>query len=85
MVVGVGWRRAWPSLGLPIAGDRARQERCEELECAALVSAWAREHGWWMRRVHPRAAPRTATLKRLARDLPDDGVPDKVMTAAAGG
>ena len=23
-----------------------------------------------MRRVHPQAAPRTATLKRLARDLP---------------
>ena len=28
-----------------------------------------------MRRVHPRAAPRTTTLKRLARDLPDDGSP----------
>jgi len=26
-----------------------------------------------MRRVHPTAAPRTATLKRLARDLPDEG------------
>ena len=28
-----------------------------------------------MRRVHPKAAPRTATLKRLARDLADDGTP----------
>ena len=37
--------------------------------------ALAREHVSWMRRVHPRAAPRTATLKRLARDLPDDGTP----------
>jgi protein-tyrosine-phosphatase len=28
-----------------------------------------------MRRVHPRAAPRTATLKRLARDLPSGPEP----------
>jgi protein-tyrosine-phosphatase len=29
----------------------------------------------WMRRVHPTAAPRTATLKRLVRDLPDGDGP----------
>jgi protein-tyrosine-phosphatase len=42
----------------------------QELDSADLVIALAREHVSWMRRVHPKAAPRTATLKRLARDLP---------------
>ena len=35
-----------------------------------------------MRRVHPRAAPRTATLKRLARDLPADATPLRDRLAA---
>ena len=46
-----------------------------ELDTADLVIALAREHVLWMRRTHPTAAPRTATLKRLARDLPEGPAP----------
>ena len=62
-------------------------ERVRELDSADLVVALAREHVMWMRRVHPKAAPRTATLKRLARDLPDDGTPlvDDDFLSRAGG
>jgi protein-tyrosine phosphatase len=73
----MSWRTrgAIASLGLPIPDHRSRQATVEELDSADLVIALAREHVAWMRRVHPKAAPRTATLKRLARDLPDDGTP----------
>ena len=73
----MSWRTrdAIASLGLPVPDHRSRQATVEELDSADLVIALAREHVMWMRRVHPRAAPRTATLKRLARDLPADNSP----------
>jgi protein-tyrosine phosphatase len=73
----MSWRTrdAIESLGLPIPNHRSRQATVDELDCASLVIALAREHVAWMRRVHPRAAPRTATLKRLARDLPEGPTP----------
>ena len=42
--------------------------------------ALAPEHVHWVRRTHPEAAPRTATLRRLARDLPahDAPLPERV-------
>jgi protein-tyrosine-phosphatase len=69
----MSWRTrdAIASLGLPIPNHRSRQATTQELDNADLVIALAREHVMWMRRVHPTAAPRTATLKRLARDLSD--------------
>ena len=36
---------------------------------ATLVLAMADEHVQYVRRVHPDAAPRTATIRRLCRDL----------------
>ena len=73
----MSWRTrdAIESLGLPIPNHRSRQATTQELDSASLVIALAREHVAWMRRVHPRAAPRTATLKRLARDLPPGPTP----------
>ncbi len=74
----MSWRTrdAIASLGLPVPNHRSRQATAHELDTADLVIALAREHVLWMRRVHPTAAPRTATLKRLARDLPPaDGSP----------
>jgi protein-tyrosine-phosphatase len=73
----MSWRTrdAIASLGLPIPDHRSRQATETELDNADLVIALAREHVGWMRRVHPPAAPRTATLKRLARDVPDEQVP----------
>jgi protein-tyrosine-phosphatase len=73
----MSWRTrdAITSLGLPVPDHRSRQATAHELDTADLVIALAREHVMWMRRVHPTAAPRTATLKRLARDLPEDNGP----------
>jgi protein-tyrosine phosphatase len=73
----MSWRTrdAIESLGLEVPFHRSRQATETELDNADLVIALAREHVAWMRRVHPPAAARTATLKRLARDLPDDGAP----------
>jgi len=73
----MSWRTrdAIASIGLPIPDHRSRQATVQELDSADLVIALAREHVAWMRRVHPRAAPRTATLKRLARDLADHDSP----------
>ena len=67
----MSWRTrdAIESLGLPIPNHRSRQATAEELDRADLVIALAGEHVMWMRRVHPAAAARTATLKRLARHL----------------
>lgn len=62
-------REAIAALGLPVPDHRSRQATPDELDTADLVLALAREHVQWMRRVHPAAAARTATLKRLARDL----------------
>jgi protein-tyrosine-phosphatase len=69
----MSWRTrdAIASLDIPVPDHRSRQATVAELDRADLVIALAREHVAWMRRVHPRAAARTATLKRLARDLPD--------------
>ena len=73
----MSWRTrdAIESLGLPVPNHRSRQATALELDNADLVIALAREHVMWMRRVHPTAAPRTATLKRLVRALPDDEGP----------
>jgi protein-tyrosine-phosphatase len=73
----MSWRTrdAIASLDLPIPDHRSRQATVAELDRADLVIALAREHVAWMRRVHPTAAARTATLKRLARDLPAGTTP----------
>jgi protein-tyrosine phosphatase len=73
----MSWRTrdAIRALGLPVPDHRSRQATPRELDTADLVIGLAREHVLWMRRSHPAAAPRTATLKRLARDLPDGPAP----------
>ena len=83
----MSWRTADAirSLGLEVPNHRSRQATDAEMETADIVIAAAREHVRWMRRVHPNAAARTATLKRLARDLaPADGTPFAERVAALG-
>jgi protein-tyrosine phosphatase len=73
----MSWRTkaALESVGLPVPTHRSRQATDAELGRAALVIALAPEHVHWVRRVHPEHATRTATLRRLARDLPDHDAP----------
>jgi protein-tyrosine-phosphatase len=80
----MSWRTrdAIEGLGIPVPVHRSRQATAEELDRADLVIALAGEHVRWMRRVHPVAAARTATLKRLARDLPSDTAPLRERLAA---
>ena len=71
----MSWRTkaALDAVGLEAPHHRSRQATASDLRHAALVIALAPEHVHWVRRSHPEAASRTATLRRLARDLPDDG------------
>jgi protein-tyrosine-phosphatase len=80
----MSWRTrdAIEALGIPVPDHRSRQATGEELDRADLVIALACEHVRWMRRFHPAAAGRTATLKRLARDLPTGPRPLRERLAA---
>ena len=66
-------RAALESVGLAPPSHRSRQAALGDLDKATLIVGLAPEHVQWVRRNHARAAPRTATLKRLCRDLPIDG------------
>ncbi|MGQ0434381.1 MAG: arsenate reductase/protein-tyrosine-phosphatase family protein [Microthrixaceae bacterium] len=68
-------RAALDRVGIAVPAHRSRQASAADLEHAALVIALAPEHVHWVRRTHPSAAGRTATLRRLVRDLPVDGAP----------
>ena len=73
----MSWRTkaALDGVGLAAPSHRSRQATASDLGHAALVIALAPEHVHWVRRTHPDAAHRTASLRRLARDLPDDDSP----------
>jgi protein-tyrosine phosphatase len=57
-------------LGIANSNHRSHQLTDRDVDTADLVVCLAAEHVNYVRRTHPRAAPRTATLVRLARDLP---------------
>jgi protein-tyrosine-phosphatase len=82
----MSWRTkaALDAVGLAAPHHRSRQATAAEVGHAALVIALAPEHVHWVRRTYPQAAPRTATLRRLARDLPDHDAPlaDRVASLA---
>ena len=62
-------RTALSALGVVNHVHRSQQLTDEDVDAADIVLAMAREHVEYIRRRHPQAAARTATLKRLARDL----------------
>lgn len=68
-------RAALEKVGLDAPQHRSRQANADVLRHAALVIAMAPEHVLWVRRTHPDASPRTATLRRLVRDLPEGPTP----------
>jgi protein-tyrosine-phosphatase len=68
--ISIRTREALASLGLEAQGHRSAQLYDWTLDGVDLVVAMAVEHVAYVRRRHPEAAARTATLKRLARDLP---------------
>jgi len=68
---------------IPVAGHRTRQLRAHDIEADVIVGL-AREHVTYVRRVHPEAAARTATLRRLARDLAHEPGPLAERVASLG-
>jgi protein-tyrosine-phosphatase len=71
----MSWRTkaGFEAVGVPVPSHRSRQVVAEDLDRATLIVGLAPEHVQWVRRERPSAAPRTATLKRLVRDLlPDE-------------
>jgi protein-tyrosine phosphatase len=65
-------RAALDAHGLAANHHRSRQASIDDLDRATLVIGLAPEHVHWVRRNHASASARTATLKRLCRDLPID-------------
>ena len=68
-------RAGFEAVGLARPAHRSRQVTPTDLERATLVIGLAPEHVEWVRREHPSAAGKTATLKRLVRELPADDRP----------
>jgi protein-tyrosine-phosphatase len=68
-------RDALATVGVSADGHRSHQLTDGDLERAGLVIAMAGEHVAYVRRRHPAAASRTATIRRLVRDLGDGPEP----------
>jgi protein arginine phosphatase len=73
----MSWRTkaGFEAVGVTPPSHRSRQVLPADLDQATLIVGLAPEHVAWVRREHPPAAPRTATLKRLVRHLADDDRP----------
>jgi len=73
----IGWRTraAFDAVGLPWPRHASRQAHREHLDAHDLVIGLAPEHVEWVRRQHPEASARTATLARLATTLPPSPSP----------
>jgi protein-tyrosine-phosphatase len=70
----MSWRTrdALASVGVEtLPPHRSHQLTDADADAANLIVAMAGEHVAYVRRRHPRAAGRTATIKRLVRDLSD--------------
>ncbi len=63
-------RSALASVGFDADGHRSHQLTDADVASADLILAMAGEHVDYVRRKHPEAASRTASIKRLVRDLP---------------
>lgn len=77
-------REAIRAVGIEPPFHRSRQLRQADVDEADLIVGLATDHVAYVRRTHPEAAGRTATLRRLARDLPAGDQPLAVRVAAMG-
>jgi protein-tyrosine phosphatase len=68
-------REALASVGHRADGHRSHQLTEPDVENADLILGMAGEHVAYIRRVYPWAAPKTASIRRLCRDLSDGPEP----------
>ena len=82
----MSWRTkaGFEAVGVTPPSHRSRQVLAQDLDQATLIVGLAPEHVAWVRREHPPAAARTATLKRLVRDLAADDRPLAARVAELG-
>jgi protein-tyrosine-phosphatase len=83
----MSWRTrdALASIGVDaLPAHRSHQLTEADVTDADLIIAMAGEHVAYVRRRHPEAAGRTATIKRLVRDLSDGPEPLVERVAALG-
>jgi protein-tyrosine-phosphatase len=82
----ISWRTrvALDAVGLAWPKHRSKQAHRFHLDAADLVVAMAPEHVEWVRRNHPHANPRTATLKHLVGALTHDQRPLRARVASLG-
>ena len=77
---------ALTAVGFRAEGHRSHQLTDGDIEAADLVVAMAGEHVAYVRRIHPGAASKTGTIKRLCRDLAlgPDPLVDRVAALGLG-
>ena len=63
-------RTPWPRSASTPTATAATSSPTGDIEDADLILAMAGEHVAYVRRQYPAAAPKTASIKRLCRDLP---------------
>ena len=84
----MSWRTRDALAGIDVRapGHRSTQLRDEHVEAADLIVCLAREHVECVRRTHPEAARKTATLRRLARELAEgpEALPSRVAALGLG-
>jgi protein-tyrosine-phosphatase len=80
----MSWRTRDALTGVDVRPPAHRSLQLRDDHCAEadLVVALAREHVEYVRRFHPEAAARTATLRRLVRDLAPGPAPFAERVAA---
>jgi protein-tyrosine phosphatase len=77
-------RDALAQVGFAVGGHRSHQLTDQDIAEADVILAMAGEHVAYVRRRYPGAAAKTATLKRLCRDLSADPRPLVERVAALG-
>jgi protein-tyrosine-phosphatase len=82
--IGRRTNEALASVGVRSTGHRSHQLTESDVRSADLIVAMAGEHVAYIRRVHPEAAPKTASIKRLCRDLPAGPLPLPERVSALG-
>ena len=82
----ISWRTrgAMAEIGIAAPGHRSTQLTAAHVDVADLVIVQEYQHVQYVRRNHPSGAARTATLKRLARDLGHGPKPLAERVAALG-
>lgn len=68
-IMSVRTRTALQKHGIKDSFHRSHQLTVSDIERSSVIVAMEPDHLRWIRRMHPEAAPITASLKRIVRDL----------------